>query len=408
MNPKYKLFWDYAVDIGFKAGHALRKQLHLDEDNFRFRAPYSHKNSRNVYVYRAIDEVQKAASCLMRWKKFFSDADKSSYTKDVEKQMMRITEQAVFDEQSLRCRKLRESLVDTILFLNTNEDIYFKDYFYLYELYEYEMYQTDREEFYGFTNRNTEAHIQWLRGCIGKLERAGLHLNKRWYLIDTKPITSLKKVVLSSFRSRYKKISIEQGPEIITLLAKSYSHAYGESRDIHFSASDTSHSFNEDSPLREATTVALLVIHLIVKLQELSLIEDNQLNDILSGIRSKITEQEPYTELITPQACVGDYVLAWGDLGQVIEERKSKYGYFSYHVRYIDKPPLENITDDWFASFEIKRLGSKVELLEKVKSIISKHCGTDIDVCKIASVDDTRFEQCLRQSIHEVLKLLRQ
>ena len=406
MNPNYKIFWDYAVDIGFKAGHALRKQLHLDEDNFRFRAPYSHKNSRNVYVYRAIDEVQKAASCLMRWKKFFSDADKSSYTKDVEKQMMRITEQAVFDEQSLRCRKLRESLVDTILFLNTNEDIYFKDYFYLYELYEYEMDQTDREEFYGFTNRNSEAHVQWLRDCIIKLERAGLDINKRWYLSGANSITSFKKVALSSFRSRYKKISVDQGPEIITLLAKSYLHAYGESRDIHFSASDTSHSFSEDSPVLKANTVALLMIHLIVKLQELSFIEDNQLNDILCGVRSKIAEPEPYIELTTPQACVGDYVLAWGDLGQVIEERKSKYGYFSYHVRYIDKPPLENITDDWFASFEVKRVGSKVELLEKVKSIISRYCGTDIDDSKIASVDDTKFEQCLRQSIHEVLKLL--
>ena len=129
--------------------------------------------------------------------------------------------------------------------------------------------------------------------------------------------------------------------------------------------------------------------------------------DILSKIRSDAKADDIYKELTTSSAGVGDYVMAWGDLGQVIEERKSKYGYFSYHVRYIDKPPLENITDDWFASFEIRRIGSKVELLEKVKSIISRYCGTDIDDSKIASVDDTKFEQCLKQSIHEVLKLLR-
>jgi hypothetical protein len=407
MNPNYRLLWEQAIDIGIKVGHGLREKLNLDEDNFRFRAPYSHKNSRNVYIYRAIDEAQKAAMCLMRWKEFFLDDEKGSYNKDVEKQMMRITRQAVFDEQSLRCRKLRESLVDTILFLNTNEDIYFKDYFYFYELFEYQSAQKDRKEFYNFVNRNSEYCIEDLKKCILKLEHSGIDINKRWYLREKKSITSLKEVALSSFRAKYKQISVEQGPEIITLLAKSYSQAYGESRDIHFSPDDTSYRFNKDSATLAGTKVALLLIHLILKLQELSLIDSEKFNDILPRIRDHIEDCRPYTELTTPQVSVGDYVLVWEDLGQVIEERQSKYGYHCYHVRYIDKPPIGSIKDDWFASFEIFRLGNKEVLLKKVISIISRHSDQKIDDNAIASINDMQFEQHLSHTVRDVLKLIR-
>lgn len=403
MNQNYKQLWDYAINIGMKAGHDLRQKLNIDEDNFRFRAPYSHINSRNVYIYRAIDEVQKAATCLMRWKEFISDENKSSFKKDVEKQIMRITQQAVLDEQSLRCRKLIESLVDTILFLTTNEDIYFKDYFYFCDLIDCQHSQNDRKEFYDFVNRNSEYQIQWLRKQILALETSGLEHSKRWYLKDSRPLSSMKKISLASFRSKYRKISTDQGPETITLLAKSYLHAYGESRDIHFSADDTSHSFNDDSPILKANKVALLVIHLILKLQELSLFEIDKDNDILSELRTNVAAAKSYNELTTSQAEIGDYVLAWGDLGQVIEERKSKYGYYCYHVRYIDKPPIEDIIDDWFASFEIRRLGSKNQLLRSVKSILSKYSNHDIDDNALEKIDDKIFEQHLSQCIRDIL-----
>lgn len=403
MNQNHKQLWDYAINIGMKVGHDLRQKLNIDEDNFRFRAPYSHINSRNVYIYRAIDEVQKAATCLIRWKEFISDENENNLKKDVEKQVMRITQQAVFDEQSLRCRKLIESLVDTILFLTTNEDIYFKDYFYFYDLIGCQNSQNDRNEFYDFINRNTENQIQWFEKKIFALETSGLDHNKRWYLKESCSLSSMKNIFLASFRSKYKKISIDQGPEIITLLAKSYLHAYGESRDIHFSADETSHSFNDNALILKADKVAILLINLILKLQELSLFEIDKKNDVLSGIRKKVEDAIPYKELTSSQAKIGDYVLAWGDLGQVIQERKSKYGYFCYHVRYIEKPPIEGIVDDWFASFEIRRLGSKKQLLRRVKSILSKYSDHEIDDNTLEKINDKMFEQYLSQCIREMI-----
>lgn len=408
MESDDELFRNHAITVAFEGGHDLRKQLKLDEVNFRYRTPYSHKNPRDIFIYQAIDEAQKSATCLMRWKEFFSgDSTEISNLQgeDTKQQVMRITEQSVVEEQSLRIRKLIEILTDSILFLNTNEDIYFMDYFYFCELYEYQKTQSDRNEFWGFKSKNSAYHIKYLREQILNLERNGLKIEKRWYLDKPKSISSLKDIRLSSFRARYIKISLDQNTEIVTLLAKSYLHAYGESRKIHFSASDTSASFNKNNPLLNSNKVAVLLVNLLLKAQELSRLTSLKMDKLVLGVKPDDEDTEFYKQLTTSQANIGDYVLAHRVLGKVIEERKSKYGYFAYHVQYLGVPPLKETPNDWFASFEIKRLGSKKELLENVKSVYSKYTD-DIDEHAIKSISDEEFEKHLNQSIVEIIKLI--
>jgi hypothetical protein len=407
MNPDSRQLWDHALKSALQAGHILRQKLGLDEANFRFIAPYSHKDSRNVYIYRAIDEVQKTATSLIRWTQFLSTDATYSQGDDTRKHMMRMTVQAVVDEQSLRCRKLVESLVDTILFVKTNEDAYFRDYFCLNEIAEQEDGQRDREEFYGFTSRNSDHYIRWLRDRVRELESSSIDVSRRWYLKEPTSIASIKRVSLSSFRSRYKKIASEQGSEIITLLAKSYLHAYGESRNVHFSASDTSDWFRDDSPIEKGTKAALLMVNLMIRLQDLSLIPSDGSDDPLREVRASLEGTAPYVALTTPGAKVGDYVVVGGDLAKVTEERRSKYGYFSYHVIYISKAPIPEIIDDWFASSQMIVLGSKDTLLATVKSILSKYSSQEIPDSAISSIDDTHFEECLKQSIHDLVAHLR-
>lgn len=404
-----ELLWNHAFTIAFRGGHDLRKQLNLDEDNFRLRAPYSHNDSKKVFIYQAIDEAQKAATCLIRWKEFFS-GDKSEISneqgEEARQQVIRITEQAVLEEQSLRSRKLTEILVDLILFLNTNEEIYFKDYFYFCELNECQYCQADRNEFFGFKSKNTECHIEWLRKQVLDLENNGLDINNRWYIDEPKSICSLKQIRLSSFRAKYKKISLNQNPEIMTLLGKSYLHVYGESRKIHFSANDTSECFNQDNPSVNANKVAVLIINLLLKAQELSGLSSPELDKLVLGIKPSEVDSDFYKELRTSKANLGDYVLAGGDLGKVIEERKSKYGYYAYNIRYISRPPLEETPDDWFASFQIKKLGSKNELLNNVKAIYSKYTD-DIDVSSIQAISDEEFEKYLCKSVAETIAAIK-
>ena len=407
MDPDYRMFWRHAFGVGIKGAHALRQRLDLNEDNFRFRAPYSHKNARNVYIYRALDEVQKAATCLVRWAEFFKEGKLIDADENLQKQIMRVTEQAVYDEQALRCRKLTETLVDTILFLKTNEDMYFRDYFYLNELSEYLAAQKDRSEFYGFKSRNSEHHIQRLKNCILRLEGSGLDFDKRWYLCHAKSIACVREPSLSSFRSRYRRISIQQGPEVSALLAKCYSDAYGHSRDVHFTAHDTSWEFSKKALVMASNKAALLMVNLILKLRELSLMPFDEPDDVMSEIRTHLETSLPYAELTAPKAGIGDYVLIGEDLAQVKEERRSKYGYLSYQVRYVSRPPIPSIGEDWFACFQVFRLGSRAELLERAKTILSKYTEEKAIDGPLAAIDDAYFEQLLKQSIHDLLKHLR-
>lgn len=389
--------------MGIKSAHTLRQTLELDETIFRTRPPYSHENTRSIYIYRTLDEAQKALLCFPRWKEFFTD-EVVNYRSDTEKHMMRITEQSVHDEISLRCRKLAEALLDTLLFQSTNENKYFKDYFYFHELWEWQKQQGDRREFYGFTSKNADCFMQTIRQGISRLEANGIEIGKRWYLNQAKSISDIKTVRLAGFMSKYKKLTM-QGPEVTLLLARSYSQAYGDSAIVHFSPLDVSPTYTVRESEIKTMQAAILSIHLISALQDISSIpleDGNKLTALIPEIRSCTH----YDELTHSMASVGDYVFVRNNICQVIEELKSEYGYLCYHVRYIDTPPIPEITDDWFAVFEIQRLGSKSELLESVKSIFQKH-KIDVENEALISIDNEMFEQNLAKSFHEMLSIFR-
>lgn len=402
-KPDFKEFLDSVFSLGLKSAHALRQTLELDETIFRTRPPYSHENTRNIYIYRTLDEAQKAILCFPRWKEFYTD-EAVNFESDTQKHMMRITEQSVHDEISLRCRKLAEALLDTLLFQSTNENKYFKDYFYFHELWEWQKQQGDRREFYGFTSKNADYFMQTIRKGITRLETDGIEIEKRWYLNAAKSINDIKTVRLAGFMSKYKKITM-QGPEVTLLLARSYSQAYGDSTIVHFSPLDVSPSYTIRESEIKAMRAAILSIHLIAALQDISSIplkDENKLTTLIPEIRS----YTHYEKLTHSTASVGDYVFVHNNICQVIEERQSKYGYLCYHVRYIDIPPIPEIADDWFATFEIQRLGSKSELLKIIKSIYQKH-NIDIENEALDSIDNDLFEQNLVKSVYETLSIFR-
>jgi hypothetical protein len=59
---------------------------------------------------------------------------------------------------------------------------------------------------------------------------------------------------------------------------------------------------------------------------------------------------------------VADLVLAYGDLAEVLEIRESQFGYTSYKIRYLRKPPLPDLPEDWLPSEDIVRLVRKANI----------------------------------------------
>lgn len=358
--------WDFFVAVGVKGGDELRKELGLDEVNFRHLAPNVNREPKRYFLYRIFDEIQKAALRIAYWKEYLSEESND---------LQRIDFESVIDEQQFRARKLSEALVDAILFSTTNDEGHYGDYLFIHELNECARSQEDRHEFFGFHNRNTQFQANWLCDEIAKLEKAGLDPKSRWYIKSGKVMNkdwTTKGVPFSSFRQRYKQILSIAFPSELTVLGKTYIHAYGMSKDVHFTPHDTSSAFEEEEILRGANRVGLLILALVIRCQHL-------IGRVPDGVNKQYREmhdgnKEPAElarSLKKKPAQPGDIVWIQGDYAEVLEVTTSKYGYPAYHVKYIEHSPLSEVPDDWFAGFEVRLVAKKTDV-EKAASAVAE------------------------------------
>ena len=204
-SDDYEKFVEFLLTAALKASNDLRQNLQIDELNFRFAAPFSQKKSKDVYIYRVLDEIQKAGISIQLWREFLSDTKTEN---KIGEQLERVAYESVIDDQSFRTRKLAEVLVDLICFSQTNDEVFYRDYFLLKDLDESVRAQKDREEFFAFKSQNTAFAIELTKREIEEIERVGLAPEKRWYLDSKKPLSLNSKwldrgVSFSNFKQRY-------------------------------------------------------------------------------------------------------------------------------------------------------------------------------------------------------------
>src|SRR5271154_3451846 len=68
LSDEEKIGWDFYVSIGVQGADDLRKELGLDELNFRRLAPNVNQKPKEYFLYRILDEIQKAALKIFDWK----------------------------------------------------------------------------------------------------------------------------------------------------------------------------------------------------------------------------------------------------------------------------------------------------------------------------------------------------
>jgi hypothetical protein len=364
--------------------------------------PNVNREPKKYFLYRVLDEVQKASLKIAYWKEYLSEEEPDK--------LQRLDYETIVDDQQFRARKLAEVLVDAILFSTTNDQAHYADYFFLHELNEYARSQEDRYEFFGFHNKNTEWSANWLCEEIQKLEKLGLDPKSRWYIKPGQVLNkdwTKKGVPFSSFRQRYKQILPVALPSELTVLGKSYVHAYIMSKDVHFTPHDTSAGFKADEIRQGLNRVGLLVLALIIRCQHL-------LGSVPEGINKRYREMHDSNTVPTglvealkkKPAEIGDIVWVHGDYAEVLNVSIGKYGYPTYQVKYIEHSPLADVPEDWFAGFEVK-LVAKKEKVEKaadaVAEEIKKTSGKRedraklLDCAKHAVVKLSIYQQQLRQ-----------
>lgn len=393
--------WGFYLSVGVQGADELRKELGLDELNFRRLAPNLNQKPKQYFLYRVLDEIQKAALKIFDWKESLSGIEPDK--------MQRIDYETIIDDQQFRARKLAEVLVDAILFSTTDDQAHYGDYFFLHELNECARSQEDRYEFFSHHNKNSEWNANWLCEEIRKLEKAGLDPKSRWYVKDGNVLNEKwkKRVPFSSFRDRYKKILPIALPSEFNTIGKSYIHVYSMSKDVHFTPHDTSSSFDEEQIFRGVDRVGLLILALIIRCQLL-------LGCVPEGINKRYREMhdsntapaELAQSLKTKPAETGDIVWVHGDYAEVLDVTMSKYGYPAYHVKYIERSPLPDVPEDWFAGFEVKLVAKKEKVEKAVDAAgdeIQKSTGKPedrtklLDYAKRAVVKLSTYQRQFRQ-----------
>lgn len=164
---------------------ALQKALPINEETYLGIEGSGYHEARAYYLYGVLDEVLKSATAMLRWHEFLKDPDKAAEQAIKEKEhgahVVRVTEEALSDEQHLWARKLTELLCDLLLFESTNTQEFYRIFLACEHLDAYLGLQRDFQEFFGCTNLNAQESIQYFIAEVKQLSRA-IDLTAVWFL----------------------------------------------------------------------------------------------------------------------------------------------------------------------------------------------------------------------------------
>jgi hypothetical protein len=349
--------YGFYCSIAFKAAVELRTALKIDEVTFRKIDLSAWPDPRPAFIYRVLDEIQKAGLCINEW----FDKLKDDSTPDASDHEIRLNHQWLLDEQNFRARKLTEVLVDLICFSDTNEPEYYRDYLRFHELNATVNVLKDQDKFYGFRRQNYEYGVDLKAGSIVAGE-AKLDVRKRWFLKEPGSFQDRWKTHGVEFRSFRQKYIHSLGlalPSEVAMLGKSYMLTYGRmSSDIHFTPQEI-WKFNPNAVEVGFINVGMLCFEILIRCQRLLGIVPEGLNTDLRKIHDEATPSEIVADLKEEKAKVGDFVRTKGYICEVMKIGRSELGYVSYLLRYLERPPIPEIKEDWFAGFEIRLVAEK-------------------------------------------------
>lgn len=355
-----------------ESGDELHNWLPVDETGFLRVAGRSHYDARAYYLYSVADELMAAGAAVFRWLELLEKMEKPDATSD------RFWTESIADEQSFRIRKLVEILTDLISFRETNEQGYYRHMLLLKDLRAARSTQQDLSQFYACPNENIASQVKRLADDTAAVEASGeIDLADCWYLARKTPMSAaaLSRVsagrVFASARDRLKAALRRASADEKLALGISYDRLYGTvSGDIHFTPAGKL-DVDVDAVSRGADQCGIVGLHVIVAVQRLL----GEAPGTRSEAVRRLLDQNPYpgqlsNALTQGSAAVGDFVLAYGDLAEVLDTADSEFGYRSYKVLYLDGSPMSDITEDWFPAQNIRVLFSRDQLERRAEAAV--------------------------------------
>lgn len=386
----------FSATAPLKAGARLREELKLDELNYLHRVGYGVDDARAYFLYGCLDEVFKACTSILRWIEFIGEPKEQTkppddVTEEQKRNMLRVVREAVVDEQQMWARKLNELLSDLILFSTTNEQSYYRIYLACRQLEGYLGLQADCDEFFACTNENANYSIGDLAALISKDQKL-IDTRKLWYLrepLNPKKLPGAGRL-FSSARQRYKQAVQLASPDQRVSLGVSYDMGYSRpSRSIHSNIGGFSTEGSRDRVDTNITKVGFMASHIVSASYSLAGLKP-------VGIAAYITEPSRFAEgqvvmdsTVSSDFAIGDIVTPHGkDVCEIVDKRKSKYGYCSYKVRYLTPPLLPGHLEDWYPAAYVRLLSTRNALRQKLVEIFQSVGATPEELRKVQEYPD--------------------
>jgi hypothetical protein len=367
-NPRKRQ--EFFVQAPLRAAARLQKQLPIDELGYRRVIGYGHADARAYFVYGALDEALKASMAGLRWLELLADEPESPADPEKEKaeasakpdrdgdeHIGRLLLESVIDEQEMWARKLTEILFDLVLFSTTNDQEFYRLYLACKQLDAYLGLQSDFEEFFACRSANADATIRRLLKEIEQV-RERIEVGRAWFVADGVDLRRPRGRIFRSARQRFIRAQTVAPPDLQLVMGPSYEMGYSApSRSVHPNVGGPTREFTKAQVERNLDKVGLLGLHIVALAHEVAEIEPaGESRQLVNALRAS-DGPAMFRRVFQRELEVGDVVFAYSeDLCQIVETAKSKYGNTSYKVRYLTRPMLDGIEEDWFPARYIRLL----------------------------------------------------
>lgn len=384
-------------DTLLKGATRLRAAMRIDEAFFRTHPPRA--AARDAVLWTVIDEVVKTAVSLMRLQDLFADDSAESGADGGDKEapeadaIRRVTDAIVLEDLALRQRRLSEVLVMTVLFSSTDSEPYYRHYLALDEYEQLRHHNRDREHFHGASSENVARRLQAVFDEIHALELS-VDSRRAWYASYRPPLRPKMMRLQTTARTRLRRALPMMRDFERFALGTTYEEAFRRpSGVIHFSPG-VERGRPLDGMPGEGSHLGLLGLAVVSRVYEiLGRPTDERLEQLARALPG--TDAPKFLENLNVRYSinVGDFVVAHGFLGEVMEEKRSSYGYRSLRVEFLAERPMADLASDWFRVRDVARFSSRERLELGVERLAGRRPNRE--ECLRAVLEGWRLYQSL-------------
>lgn len=371
-------------DSFFRPAQEIRDALSISEREYANQYGFNSKYPREYYVYGVLDELERVGMAVMRWEELLDEGEKNSDPQPTDGRIERNLFASLSSEQSFWIRRLTEVLTELISFKRTNEEDYYRHYFLIRDIAVRHREVKDLEEFFCCKNGSKTS----FRDSI-KREADSLRVDRSrcWYLSG--------KWSLANFEQIYKlAIENEKDKALRLALRQSYYLSYGRlSRELHFQVGSPQELYTRDDIRKGIGGAFLLSSHILDLCARLvGMKKGRVLSRVRTALRVSKVQHGNFRSLFNSSIRKGDFVLAQGDLAEVIGVNMSKYGYKSFEIHFLSTIVGSGWSrpDDCFPSQAVRRYVDRKKISDEIKELLERDGSKK---------DGRRINKCIRETV---------